>query len=162
MANKNNKGKKYDPNTVTIGGRLTRDPELTFKENQKAFTVISVANNQGEQVNFISIPVWGKQAEDICKYMSKGRYVIVEGKLISFTKSKDNKNETVLMVGFPRVYFMPDGKNSNNQSNSNSSYSDNSNPQGNPQGDSQGNPQGDSVDDFGYSPDGITDDDLPF
>ena len=103
-----NEKKKYDPNVVMLGGRLTKDPELKYNNEEKPYTVIRIANNQGERTNFISIPIWGNQAENVCRYLKKGRYVMVEGKLISYDKEKGENRETVILVGLPRVYFMPD------------------------------------------------------
>ena len=144
--------KRFDPNNLMIGGRLTRDPELRYNAEQKPYTVITVANNQGERTNFISIPIWGQQAENVCRYLEKGRYVIVEGKLISYDKGEGDQRETVIMVGFPRVYFMPDGKGgkkSDNKSSDPFGYGDM------PSFDSDSNSGG------SYSAN-ITEDDIPF
>lgn len=145
--------KRFDPNTLMIGGRLTRDPELRYNSEQKPYTFITVANNQGERTNFISIPIWGQQAENICRYLKKGRYVIVEGRLMSYDKGEGNQRETVLIVGFPRVYFMPDGK-------GNGGKKDNSEPFGG-YGDYNDYPSFGSDDGDSFSAN-ISEDDIPF
>ena len=38
--------KRFDPNNLMIGGRLTRDPELRYNAEQKPYTVITVANKR--------------------------------------------------------------------------------------------------------------------
>ena len=69
-------------NSVILIGRLTRDPELTYTpNNQTAVTHFSIAvdrpGTQGRdrQADFIRITVFGKQAENCDRYLSKGRQV---------------------------------------------------------------------------------------
>ena len=70
-------------------GNLTRDPELRFTASGTAVAGFGMAINrkykQGddwkEDVCFVDITVWGKQAENCAEYLSKGRGVFVEGYL---------------------------------------------------------------------------------
>jgi len=75
---------------ITIVGNLGRDPELRYMPNGTAVTSLSVAtsnsytNQQGEQVKettWFRVSVFGKQAEACSKYLTKGRPVLVEGRL---------------------------------------------------------------------------------
>lgn len=75
---------------ITIVGNLGRDPELRYMPNGTAVTSLSVAtsnsytNQQGEQVKettWFRVSVFGKQAESCSKYLTKGRSVLVEGRL---------------------------------------------------------------------------------
>ena len=75
---------------ITIVGNLGRDPELRYMPNGTAVTSLSVAtsnsytNQQGEQVKettWFRVSVFGKQAESCSKYLTKGRPVLVEGRL---------------------------------------------------------------------------------
>ena len=63
-------------------GRLTRDPEYTPKNGDKSqyarFTVAS-DNRFGDLTTFIDCVVFGKQADTVDKYLSKGRQVAVRG-----------------------------------------------------------------------------------
>ena len=75
-------------NQVTISGRLTRDPEVRYTSTGKVVGQITVAvdrpfkNEQGErEADFIPVVVWGKQAEALGNYMTKGRRILVEGRL---------------------------------------------------------------------------------
>ena len=74
-------------NKVTVMGNLGQDPELKFTGNETAVTTLSVATQeyQGadkeDRVEWHRVVVWGKRAENCAKYLSKGRPVLVEGRL---------------------------------------------------------------------------------
>lgn len=82
-------------NSVTLVGRLTRDPELRRTQQGDAVTSFTLAVNRNytakdgqQQADFINCVVWRKQAENVEKYCSKGSMVGVEGRLQS--RSYDN------------------------------------------------------------------------
>ncbi|MEY4386876.1 MAG: hypothetical protein RLY20_2159 [Verrucomicrobiota bacterium] len=98
-------------NKVIIAGNLTRDPELRYTPKGTAVARITLAVNRTysgedgqkkEEVSFIDVDVWGRQAEVIGQYMKKGRPLLVEGrlKLDSWedknTKQKQSKLKVVL------------------------------------------------------------------
>ena len=67
-------------------GRLTADPVL--KQTDSGFTVcrIAIAIPQAfnkKETDFIDIVCWGKTAEFVCKYFTKGQQIIVDGPLHS-------------------------------------------------------------------------------
>jgi single-strand DNA-binding protein len=77
-------------NRVVLVGNLTRDPELRQTPNGKSVCTLGLAvndrykNEAGEWVdkpNFFDIIVWGAQAENCSRYLSKGRPVAVDGRL---------------------------------------------------------------------------------
>ncbi|MBI3582904.1 MAG: single-stranded DNA-binding protein [Nitrospinae bacterium] len=76
-------------NKVFLMGNLTRDPELRYTPNGSAVASFGLAVNrkykQGDAVKdetcFVDITVWGKQAENCAEYLSKGRGVLIEGRL---------------------------------------------------------------------------------
>jgi len=77
-------------NRVMLIGNLTRDPELRYAPNGTAVTRFGLAVNtqrpgQGEErreeVCFVDIVSFGRQAEVASEYLSKGRPVLVEGRL---------------------------------------------------------------------------------
>ena len=79
-------------NKVFIMGNLTRDPELRYVPSGAAVATFSVAVNRPykdsagekkEEVSFIRVVVWGKMAEVCGEYLTKGRPVLVEGRLKS-------------------------------------------------------------------------------
>ena len=81
-------------NKVILIGRLSRDPELRHTANGTAVCQINVAISrpvaQGKEpeTDFINVTVWNKPAENIAKYLSKGRQVAIEGRIQ--TRSYDN------------------------------------------------------------------------
>jgi len=76
-------------NKVILVGNLTRDPELRFLPSGMAVCSFGLAVNttfkrSGETVKetcFIDVTVFGKQAENVHEYLSKGRSVLVDGRL---------------------------------------------------------------------------------
>ncbi len=76
-------------NKVILLGNLTRDPEVRYTQGGQAVAKFGMAINrrysvngeQREQTCFVDITAWGKQAEVIGQYMSKGRALLVEGRL---------------------------------------------------------------------------------
>lgn len=83
-------------NKVILTGRLTKDVELKYTQgNNTAVANFTLAVNrrfkkEGQQeADFISIVVWGKQAEAIANYMRKGSQVAVSGRIE--TRSYENK-----------------------------------------------------------------------
>ena len=76
---------------ITIVGNLGRDPEMRYMGDGTAVTSFSVAtsrrwsNQSGEPVDettWFRVSVWGRQAETTNQYLSKGRKVLVEGRLV--------------------------------------------------------------------------------
>ncbi|HEX4342661.1 MAG TPA: single-stranded DNA-binding protein [Verrucomicrobiae bacterium] len=98
-------------NKVIIAGNLTRDPELRYTPKGTAVARITLAVNRAysteggekkEEVSFVDVDVWGRQAEVIGHYMKKGRPLLVEGRLKQDTwedkntKQKQSKLKVVL------------------------------------------------------------------
>lgn len=114
-------------NRVDLVGRLTRDPELRHTSSGRAVCQINLAinrtftNQNGErEADFINVVVWDKQAENVCKYVSKGRLVSVEGRLQSRSyDDKDGKKVYVTEVIANSVQFLSTGGNNS----SNNGYS---------------------------------------
>jgi single-strand DNA-binding protein len=77
-------------NKVILVGNLTRDPELRYTPKGLAIAKLGLAVNRvwksetgesKEEVTFVDIDAFGKQAETIGQYLKKGRPVLVEGRL---------------------------------------------------------------------------------
>lgn len=72
-------------NHISLIGRLTAVPELKYTQSNTAYTRFSIAVDrpmkQGEekQADFINIVAWGKIAEFICKYFTKGQRIALTG-----------------------------------------------------------------------------------
>jgi single-strand DNA-binding protein len=77
-------------NKVILAGNLTRDPELRYTPKGTAVTQVRLAINRTwksdtgetkEEVTFVDVDAFGRQAEVIAQYMKKGRPLLVEGRL---------------------------------------------------------------------------------
>lgn len=77
-------------NKLTLAGRFTRDPELTFTPKGTAVAKFGVAVNRKwrtesgedkEEVTFVDVTAFGKTAEAIGQYFKKGREIYLEGRL---------------------------------------------------------------------------------
>lgn len=78
-------------NKVILVGNLTRDPEVKYTTGGTAVTDIGLAvnrtwfdkqsNQRKEEVTFVDVTLWGRQAEIAGEYLAKGRPVLIEGRL---------------------------------------------------------------------------------
>jgi single-strand DNA-binding protein len=77
-------------NRVILAGNLTRDPELRYTPKGTAIARIGMAINRTwktetgetkEEVTFVDVDAFGRQAEVIAQYMKKGRPFLLEGRL---------------------------------------------------------------------------------
>jgi len=77
-------------NRVILAGNLTRDPELRYTPKGTAVARIGMAINRNwktetgetkEEVTFVDVDAFGRQAEVIAQYMRKGRPFLMEGRL---------------------------------------------------------------------------------
>lgn len=85
-------------NKVILVGRLGKDPELRYTQSGSAVASFSLATNRSwkskdgqkqEETTWHNIVVWGKQAEILKEYMSKGRQIYLEGRIAN--RSYDDK-----------------------------------------------------------------------
>jgi single-strand DNA-binding protein len=76
-------------NKVILIGNLTRDPEIRYTPKGMAVAEVGLAvnrkyrveNETREEVTFLDITFWGKQAEVVGQYMKKGKPIYIEGRL---------------------------------------------------------------------------------
>ena len=78
-------------NKVILAGNLTRDPQLSYLPSGSAVCELGMAINRKwrpadggdmrEEVCFVDLRCYGKQAETLNQYMSKGKQLMVEGRL---------------------------------------------------------------------------------
>jgi single-strand DNA-binding protein len=103
-------------NKIHIIGNLGRDPELSYTPQGTAVCKFSVATNErrrdkaGEQqdiTTWFRVTVWGKQAENVSKYLSKGRKVYLEGRLhVEEWTDREGKPRQSLEVNASEVQFL--------------------------------------------------------
>ena len=101
-------------NTITIAGRMVRDPELRRTGSGKAVTSFSVAcdrdfkNSQtGEkEVDFLDCVAWGSTAETVERYFRKGQMAMVTGRLqIRQYTDKNGQKRRYAEILVSSVYF---------------------------------------------------------
>ena len=77
-------------NKVILAGNLTRDPELRYTPKGMAIAKIGIAINRTwkneagetkEEVTFVDVDAFGRQAEVIAQYLKRGRPILMEGRL---------------------------------------------------------------------------------
>ena len=104
-------------NKVLLMGNLTRDPEVRYTPKGTAVAALGLAVNrvytteageQKEEVTFVDIEVWGRQAETAGEYLSKGRPVFIEGRLRldSWEDKESGQKRNKLKVVAERVQFL--------------------------------------------------------
>ena len=110
-------------NKVILLGNLTADPELRTTPNGQNVTSFSLAINRTwnsangerqEETSFINCTAWGKTGETIAKYVSRGRQLLVSGRLQQRTwQDKDTgKNRSAVDVVVEEFSFVSDGNRS--------------------------------------------------
>ena len=92
-------------NKVIAIGRLTASPDLQKTASDKSVARVTLAVNrrykdsQGErEADFISLVIWGKLAETLVSYATKGSLLSIEGELRTRRYEKDGQNRYVTEV----------------------------------------------------------------
>ena len=103
-------------NKVILLGNLTRDPELRHTPAGMAVCSFDLAVNRSfttkagerrEEACFITVVVWDKQAQTCAEYLSKGRQVLIEGRLQQRSwDTPDGQKRTKHEVVAERVQFV--------------------------------------------------------
>ena len=72
-------------NKFIVLGNITKDAELRYTANDKAYSKFSIANNEGfgdnQKTNFFNCTLWGKSAENLNRFLTKGQKVLITGKI---------------------------------------------------------------------------------
>jgi len=103
-------------NKVILMGNLTRDPELRYTPSGLAVADIAIAINrrtrtqEGERrdtVTFVDVTAWGRQAEVINEYFTKGRPIFLEGRLeLDEWTAQDGQRRRKLRVVLEQFQFI--------------------------------------------------------
>ena len=101
-------------NRVVLMGHLTRDPELRFTAGKKAVCDVGVAVNDRykkgdewvETVDYFELTFWGRNAEVVNEYLTKGSPLLVEGKLKQETWEKDGKRQSKVKVNVDQLKML--------------------------------------------------------
>lgn len=105
-------------NRVILIGNLTRDPEVKYLASGTAVAEIGLAvnrqftdknsNERKEEVTFVDVTLWGREAELAGEYLAKGRPVMIEGRLQMDSwddKATGQKRSKLKVVG-ERMQFL--------------------------------------------------------
>jgi single-strand DNA-binding protein len=104
-------------NKVILAGNLTRDPELRYTPKGTAVAKIGIAINRSwktetgetkEEVTFVDVDAFGRQAETIGQYFKKGRPILIEGRLKydTWEDKQSNQKRSKLGVVLEGFQFM--------------------------------------------------------
>jgi single-strand DNA-binding protein len=106
-------------NKVMLIGNLTRDPELKYTPGNQAVCELGLAvnrkyrtkdNEEREEVTFVDCEAWGKQAEVIKQYMTKGRPIFIEGRLkLDTWEDKEGGKRSKMRVVVENFQFLGSG-----------------------------------------------------
>ena len=133
-------------NDVKLLGRLAQDPELKKTPSGRSVTSFDLAvpvrsNDRNAQPDYIPVVCWEAKAEFVCRHLSKGRQIIIEGKLKTRKfMDTDGRNRKVMEVVCKEIYFA-DSKTNGGNGNADTTPSD-------------------LYEDDGFA--GLSDEDLPF
>ena len=108
-------------NKVILAGNLTRDPELRYTPKGVAIAKIGLAINrtwrtetgeQKEEVTFVDVDAFGRQAETIGQYLKKGRPILIEGRLRleTWDDKQTGQKRSRLGVVMESFQFMDSGR----------------------------------------------------
>ena len=112
-------------NRIDIMGRLTGDPELRRTQSGTAVASFTIAVERdykpegGEkETDFFDVVAWRKTAEFVCRYFTKGRMAVIDGRLQTRKwTDKNGGNRVAVEIIADSVYFgdskksVPDGEN---------------------------------------------------
>jgi single-strand DNA-binding protein len=103
-------------NKVMLIGNLTRDPDLKYTPGNQAVCEIGLAVNRKyrtkegedrEETTFVDCEAWGKQAEVLKQYMTKGKPLFVEGRLkLDTWEDKDGGKRSKMRVVIENFQFI--------------------------------------------------------
>lgn len=105
-------------NSVTLMGRLTKDPELRMTQSETAVVSFTLAVDRDyqsggseRQVDFVECVAWKKTAEFVSKYFKRGQMMALHGSLQSRKwEDRDGNKRTSWEVVADSVYFGGDKK----------------------------------------------------
>jgi single-strand DNA-binding protein len=108
-------------NRVILVGNLTRDPELRYTPKGTAVAQLGLAVNRQwktdsgeskEEVTFVDIEAFGRQAEVIGQYLKKGRPLLIEGRLKydTWDDKQTNQKRSKLKVVLESFQFLDSGR----------------------------------------------------
>jgi single-strand DNA-binding protein len=105
-------------NKVMLIGNLTRDVQLKQTPKGQAVADLGLAVNEKyktpdgevkENVTYVDVVLWGKQAEIAAEYLAKGSPVFIEGRLQLDQWESEGQKRSKMRVRADRMQFLPSG-----------------------------------------------------
>jgi single-strand DNA-binding protein len=101
-------------NRVVLTGNLTRDPELRATGGGTSVCDLGIAVNSREKVggdwqdraDFFNVTVWGNQAENAAKYLTKGSPVAIDGRLRFESWEADGQKRSAVKIVAQAVQYL--------------------------------------------------------
>jgi single-strand DNA-binding protein len=103
-------------NKVMLMGNLTRDPDLKYTAGNQAVCELGLAvgrryktkdGEEREETTFVDCEAWGKQAEVLKQYMTKGRPLYIEGRLkLDTWEDKEGQKRSKMRVVIENFQFL--------------------------------------------------------
>ena len=96
-------------NRIIIKGRIAREIEIRQTQTGKSVGSFSVAVDKGfgenKSADFFRVQAWEKNADFVAKYFSKGKEILIEGRMESREYEKDGQKNLVWELIAERVEF---------------------------------------------------------
>jgi single-strand DNA-binding protein len=92
-------------NSIIITGRLGREPELRQSDSGTPWATVSVAEG-GDEPNWFDVKCFGRTAEVLNEYGSKGRKVAIQGRMVQESYEKDGESRKTWRLIGNRVEFL--------------------------------------------------------
>ena len=166
-------------NRAIIAGNLTRDPEVRYTVNKKAYAKLGIAVNSTwrnangelqENVDYINATAWGATAETCGKYLKKGSPILIEGRIKtgSYDAKDGSGKRYTTEIYIDSMVMLGSGQGASGGGSSSGNNFVSFNP---PSSDDFGSPIGDSGFGGGINPtsgladnnnDNMSEDDIPF
>lgn len=107
-----------DLSVAVLVGRLTRDAELKYIQSGSAVAKFAVATSTRrkkgdewiDEPSFWDVELWGKQAESLNQYLTKGKQVAIEGQMRQERWEKDGAQHMKVVVNANAVQLLGGGR----------------------------------------------------
>ena len=113
-------------NKVILSGGVTKDAELNFLTTGTPKMMFNLAvernyqkDKNNKKVDFITCELFGKSAENLCQYITKGKQIMVEGELNIDQYEKDGEKRSFTKIKVDRIEFQKGGGSSNTEKKTN-------------------------------------------
>jgi len=123
-------------NKIFLYGNITKNLELSSNKNGRNYCFFTIASNYSvrdpdkedkyiDKTDFIPMTAWGKDAENLVKYMKKGSAIFVEGKIKHDSKKDESGNWTNKMfIQINRIQYLPSGQSNRQQADPDAEFQD--------------------------------------